>query len=117
MEIIIRDKNALHNFPKVLSDAVPVILVFIITLQTATAQNEWLSSFDYATMSVKPVVHIPGVTYVKNDNTTFNPNVGYFFFQSNATGQPPFNLYKRRTFPYILNQLRIPPDRFFLIFC
>jgi gliding motility-associated-like protein len=93
MEIIIHDTNALNYFLKALSGAVLAILIFLITLQSATAQNEYLSSFDYTTMSVTPVVNIPGVTYVKNDNTTCDPNTRQFFFQGNATGQPPFNLY------------------------
>ena len=80
------------RFLKVFSGTVPAILVFLITLQTATAQNEWLSTLDYTTMTVKQIVNIPGVTYVKTDNSTFNSNTGLFFFQGNATGQLPYNL-------------------------
>jgi gliding motility-associated-like protein len=59
----------------------------------ATAQNQYVSLFNYHSSALNPVVYIPGVTWVVQDNSAYDVNHQRFFFQGNATRQPPWYLY------------------------
>jgi gliding motility-associated-like protein len=71
----------------------PAILIVILTFNAALAQNEWLSTLNYSSLAVNRLGNIPGVTRIDADNSTYDQNNQRFFFQGNATGTLPFNLY------------------------
>ncbi len=57
------------------------------------AQYEWLATVDYSTLAINRIGNIPGVTWVIEDNSTYDQNHQRFFFQGNATRSPPWNLF------------------------
>src|SRR5687768_6070662 len=59
----------------------------------AMAQNEYLATLDYNTLTVSRKANIPGVTRVVADKTAFDENGQRYFFRANASGISPYNLY------------------------
>jgi gliding motility-associated-like protein len=57
------------------------------------AQDQYLSTFNYRTLAVTPIGHIPGVNWVSGDNSAYDANHQRFFFQGGANQQPPWNLF------------------------
>jgi gliding motility-associated-like protein len=71
----------------------PAVLIVILTFNAASAQYEWLATFNYPGGALNRLGNIPGVTRVDADNSAFDQNNQRFFFQGNATGILPFTLY------------------------
>ncbi len=71
-----------------------LLVIGVATAATlkASAQNEYLATLNYTTLSVNRLDHIPGVTWITN-TATYDQNHRRFFFQGNTTGAPPYNLY------------------------
>jgi hypothetical protein len=66
--------------------------IMTIALPRSFAQYEYLSTFDYQNLTVNRLANIPGVALVTG-NSAYDQNHQRFFFQGNATGALPFNLY------------------------
>lgn len=69
------------------------INTFILCYVTAIAQYEYISTLDYQNLTLNRIGNIPGVTKVVVDNSTYDENSQRFFFQGNATGARPFQLF------------------------
>ena len=66
--------------------------IMTIASSRSLAQYEYLSTLDYQNLTVNRLANIPGVTRVTG-NSAYDQNHQHFFFQGNATGALPFNLY------------------------
>src|SRR5450756_660878 len=66
--------------------------IMTIALSRSFAQYEYLSTFDYQNLTVNRLGNIAGVNRVTG-NSAYDQNHQHFFFQGNATGALPFNLY------------------------
>jgi gliding motility-associated-like protein len=69
------------------------LVLFVAGGASATAQNQYVSVFNYHTLAVSPLANIPGVTWVNEDNTAYDANHQRFFFQGGSNPRPPWNLY------------------------
>lgn len=76
-----------------LNKVILTIITLILICSTTIAQYEYLSTLDYQTLKLTRINNIPGVTRVVADNTTYDENNQRFFFQGNATGARPFQLF------------------------
>lgn len=69
------------------------IITVILCCPGTIAQYEYISTLDYQTLKLTRISNIPGVTKVVQDNTTYDENNQRLFFQGNATGARPFQLF------------------------
>jgi gliding motility-associated-like protein len=76
-----------------MSRSVNLIFLLLMSGGIATAQNQYVSLFDYRTLAVTPVAHVPGVSWVSGDNSTLDINHQRFFFEGGPKPQTPWNLY------------------------
>lgn len=67
--------------------------LYLVSCNNIIAQYEYMASFDYQTLQLTRLNHIPGVTRVIQDNSTYDENNQRFFFQGNGSGAPPFQLF------------------------
>src|SRR6202451_411591 len=73
-------------------------LLFVLLLAgpaslPSQAQYQYVATMNYTNLSVNRVAYVPGVMWVKGDNSTYDANHQRFFFQGNMTSVLPFNLY------------------------
>ena len=64
----------------------------VLCFSTAIAQYEFFATLNVSDLSINRIASIPQVTWITG-NSTFDENHHRLFFQGNATGAIPFNLY------------------------
>src|SRR5579862_7982021 len=69
------------------------LVLFLAGGAFASAQNQYVSGFNYHTLAVSPLANIPGVNWVNEDNTAYDANHQRLFFQGGPNPSPPWNLY------------------------
>ena len=69
-----------------------MVCLAVISSSTANAQYEFFATLNTSDLSLNRIAGIPQVTWITG-NSTLDENHHRFFFQGNATGAIPFDLY------------------------
>lgn len=82
-----------YSQKRYLSKIPVIIIVYIFGYLNASGQYEYMSTLDYQSLQLTRINNIPGITRVVLDNSAYDENNQRFFFQGNATGARPFQLF------------------------
>jgi gliding motility-associated-like protein len=77
---------------KIYRPAILVAGILVFCFLSVSAQNDFLASLNYQTLSINRIANVPGITWVTG-NSTYDQNGQRFFIQGNSTQAIPFHLY------------------------